>query len=147
MASLLLSYTITEPRVDPIGQRVWDDGRAEMYRTSRRVKGPDGVHRTERLDPGWYQAATLSAAQLAAVREAIEAADIAAIPEEVTTFDEGYSASSSAEWQIQTPAGLKYIRVTQWGPLDEAALPLMDLLLRVSTLINLAIAGVQEPSG
>jgi hypothetical protein len=141
MAELLVSFIIRSRRTSPTGQRVWEDGLAEGYWTSRLEKGDDGVYRPQPVPPGWYELVRLSSAQLEAVQEAIDAADVSSMPAHIDTVAEGQSDSSWAEWQIQTDDGLKSVRVAQWGPLDERAAPLMDLLMQITNTVNAALAG------
>lgn len=143
MPNLLVSYMITQRLGAPFGQRVWDSGLAETYRTSRRVKDVDGVHRTVPLTPDWYRVASLGDAQLDALRAAIAAVNAAEIPEEIATVVPGLSDISAAEWQVDTPAGLKRIHVAQWGPLDPAAEPLMGLVDRMGAIVAVAAAGLE----
>jgi hypothetical protein len=144
MPNLLVSFYITQQRTDPFGQRVWDDGLAENYRTSRRGKGEDGIFRTVPVPPDWYRVASLNPTQVGAVSEAIDAAAVDQIPAEITAVEEGSDDISSAVWEIRTPEGVRTIRVAQWGPLDPAAKPLMDLLMRMTTVVNLAAAGLDS---
>jgi hypothetical protein len=74
---------------------------------------------------------------------AIETANVADIPEDIPRVVKGRSTVSSAEWKVSTPDGLKEIRVAQWGPVDEAAKPLMELMLRMGTIVNLAAGGLE----
>ena len=143
MPNLLVSYTITQRLAPPFGQRVWDNGLAETYQTSRRFKDVDGVHRTMPVTPAWYRVASLGEAQLEALRAAIAAVNPAEIPEEIATVVPGLRDISAAEWQVDTPAGLKQIRVAQWGPLDPAAEPLMGLVDRMGAIVAVAAAGLE----
>lgn len=143
MPELLVSYFIKKERAAPVGQRVWDDGLVESYQTWQPVMGADGDYDIEPTTPAWSRLASLSEAQLEAVREAIEAANVADIPEDIPRVVRGRSTISSAEWKVSTPDGLKEIHVAQWGPLDEAAGPLMKLMVRVGMIVNLAAGGLE----
>jgi hypothetical protein len=143
MPELLVSYSIKKERAAPVGQRVWDNGLVESYQTWRPVMGADGEYDLEPTAPGWSRLASLSEAQLEAVRQAVEAANVADIPEDIPRVVRGRSTVSSAEWKVRAPDGLKEIRVAPWGPLDEAAGPLMELMLRVGMIVNLAAGGLE----
>ena len=144
MPELLVSFVIRSRRTAPTGQRVWEGGLVEGYWTSRLEKGDDGVYRPQPVPPGWYELVKLSSAQLEAVKGAIDEADISAIPTDIDTVVEERSDPSWAEWQILMDDGLKTIRVAQWGPLDEQAKPLMDLLMRITNIVNAALAGLGD---
>lgn len=145
MPKLLVSYFIRGRRAAPIGQRIWENGVAETYQTTRRVKGEDGVHRTVSVPPGWYQVATLSDTQLDAVRSAIVDAGVGDLPADISTVNPRFSDTSSAEWKLGAPGRRKKIKVAQWGPsLDEAAKPLMQLMMRMGRIVNFAAAGLKD---
>lgn len=144
MPNLLVSYIITQVRQAPVGQRIWDSGLAENYQSWDLVLGPDGEFETIPVTPGWNEIASLNQAQLDAVREAIKAANVAEIPSEILTVVKKRSTISSAEWQVATADGIKVIRVAQWGPLDDAAKPLMDLMIRMGMIANTAAAGLES---
>jgi len=144
MAELLVSFIIRSRRTSPTGQRIWEDGLAEGYWTSRLEKGDDGAYRPQPVPPGWYELVKLNSAQLEAVKGAIDAADVSSMPAHIDSVAEGQSDPSWAEWQIQTDDGLKTVRVAQWGPLDERAEPLMDLLLQITNTVNAALAGSRD---
>ena len=142
MPNLLPSYKILHALAEPFGQRVWDDGVAEVYQTSERFKDLDGQHRTRAVTPDGYPVATLNAEQLDAIRGAVAVAAPQEIPTDIPTLDPGYSDISSAVWQVSTPGGLREIRVAQWGPLDPAAEPLNDLVKRMGMVVAVATAGL-----
>ena len=144
MPNLLVSYIIRQVRQAPVGQRIWDSGLAENHKSFELVLGPDGSFNTVLVTPGWKEIATLNKAQLDAVREAISAANVAEIPSEISRVVKRRTTISSAEWQIATADGIKVIRVAQWGPLDDAAKPLMDLMIRVGMIANTAAAGLES---
>lgn len=137
----LVSYLVRARHATPYGQRVWPDGRAEAYRTSRRVRDESGSYHTEQLPPDWYPLTTLSVPQLDAIKDALEAANVYKMPKNIDTVDPTVSDSASAEWQVSTSDGLKTITVAQWGPLADAARPLMDVLNRMAEIINFALTG------
>ncbi len=144
MPKLLISYFIQGRRTAPFGQRIWESGAAETFQTTRRVKGEDGEHRTVSVPPDWYPVATLSEAQLEALRQAIAEAHVGEIPADISTVDPGYSDVSSAEWRVAGPAGLREIRVAQWGRgLDDAARPLLGLVNKMGMLVAMAAAGLE----
>jgi hypothetical protein len=144
MPKLLISYFIQGRRTAPFGQRIWESGVAETYQTTRRVKGEDGEHRTVSVPPDWYQVATLSEAQLEALRLAIAEAHVGAIPTDISKVDPAFSDVSSAVWQVAGPGGLREIRVAQWGrSLDEAARPLLGLVTKMGMLVAMAAAGLE----
>jgi hypothetical protein len=142
MRKLLLSYMIFPSIAAPFGQRVWDDGVAEIFQTSERFKDVDGEHRTRAVAPDWYQVATLNEDQLVAIREAVQAVAPETIPADIPTIDPDFSDTSSAVWQVSVSDGLKEIRVAQWGPLDPAAKPLNELVKRMGMIVAVATAGM-----
>jgi hypothetical protein len=142
MRKLLLSYMIIPSLAASFGQRVWDDGVAETYQTTEWFKDDDGEQRTRPVTPDWYQVATLNEAQLEAIREAVAGAKAEEIPVEIPTVDPRVSDPSSAVWQVDTPDGLREIRVAQWGPLDPAAEPLNELVKRMGMVVAVAAAGL-----
>ena len=143
MPNLLVSYIIRQVRQAPVGQRIWDSGLAENHQSFELALGPDGSLNTVPVTPGWKEIATLNTAQLDAVREAIRAANVAEIPPEISRVVKRRTTISSAEWQVATADGIKVIRVAQWGPLDDAAKPLMDLMIRIGMIANTAAAGLE----
>ena len=143
MPNLLVSYIIRQVRQAPVGQRIWDSGLAENHQSFELALGPDGSLNTVPVTPGWKEIATLNKAQLDAVREAIKAANVAEIPPEISRVVKRRTTISSAEWQVATADGIKVIRVAQWGPLDDAAKPLMDLMIRIGMIANTAAAGLE----
>jgi hypothetical protein len=144
MPKLLISYFIQGRRTAPFGQRIWESGAAETFQTTRRVKGEDGEHRTVSVPPDWYPVATLSEAQLEALRQAIAEAHVGEIPADISTVDPGHTDVSSAEWRVAGPAGLREIHVAQWGRgLDDAARPLLGLVNKMGMLVAMAAAGLE----
>lgn len=141
MAQLLVSYYVTRNRGTPYGQRIWDDGQVENYRTTTRVKGQDGDYHTEAVKPDWYSIVTLNPAQVEAVREAVSDANLANMPGRIESNPDADEAIEQAEWQVMTPKGVKRVMLPNWNPADAPQRPLLALIQCMGEIVLKAQSG------
>lgn len=139
MAELLVSYHMQGHNSEPYGIRVWEDGRAESFRTSRRVKDSSGQHVTERLPPDWYPLAELGEGALAEIQTAVENAHFEDMPAIIPAEQSLSSDYTQSEWHALTEDGPKAVVVERWAPLPEAAQPLAELIAQLTKIINKAM--------
>lgn len=144
MAEIVVSYRVTRSGGKPYGQRVWDDGRVENFRTDRRVKGQDGVVRTESLPPDWYPITTLSAVQVQAVQKVVESAQLADLPSRLDAKVDPDLEAEQAEWQVQTNDGLKTIEVEFWNPAEGQQKRLLEVLQKMGEIVLKAQSGSED---
>lgn len=147
MADLIVSYLVQSPTGAPYGHRIRSDGVAEGYQVSKPVRKTDGSFEYQAVHPDFYPVARLSPQQVEAVRGAVDAAGLPALPDNVRARGTSSTDAGSVEWQIHDGEGVRTIRVAPWPPAnDEPTFALMTLILRIGEIILAAQANLQDSS-
>jgi hypothetical protein len=141
MADLVVSYLVRNRTGSPFGHRIWSDGTAEGYQTSKPVRKADGTFEYQAVHPDFYPEARLSSQQVETIRSAVNAAGLPALPDNVRSRGTTNTDSGSAEWQIPGSSGVRTIQVAPWPPAnDEPTFALMNLIHRIGETILAAQA-------
>ena len=140
MADLIVSYLIKGQHGNPRGRRVYEDGQVEDYRVSKKVKTADGTYKDERVTPGWYSMVKLSATDLKAIEQLVEASGADKMPATIAGDPKRSTANREAELQIKTGSGLKTITVTDWPAEDAHGKALFELTNQIGEIISKAVA-------
>jgi len=143
MADLIVSYFIESPVSEPHGQRIWEDGKVENFRTSKYVKGSDGKYHDEPVVPDWYPIASLSPSQVEAVRQAVADSNLDNLPSHL--LDRAESSDlypETAEWKFLSQTNVqKTVKIDEWAPVGPTQGPLLRLVQRVGDIVSAAQSG------
>jgi hypothetical protein len=145
MADLVVSYVVQSRTGTPYGHRIWSDGTAEGYQVSKPVRRPDGSFEYQSVHPDFYPVARLSAAQVEAVRSAVESSRLAGLPENVRSKGTNNSDADSIDWQLAGNDGVRTVHVAPWPPAnDEPVAALTTLVQRIGAIILAAQSNSQD---
>jgi hypothetical protein len=141
MTQLIVSYLVTSQHGSPHGLRIFDDGKVEDYRISKKVKAADGTYQDQRVTPGWYPVVTFEAAQIKTVRQAVISSGLPDLPTHISGDKQQSTANREAEWQVAADGGLKTITIAPWPPGGATGQALFDLTRQLSDLVTKALSG------
>jgi hypothetical protein len=143
MADLIVSYYIESPVATPHGQRIWDDGKVENFRTSKYVKGSDGKYHDEPVVPDWYEVAILSQSQVDAVRQAVADSNLDQLPLRLAASGKSSDLyPEAATWQFMSEDdGQKTVEIEDWSPVGPTQGPLLQLVQRLGEIVSVAQSG------
>ncbi len=145
MAEIIVSYLVQHHSGSMYGQRVLDNGQVENYLTTRMIKGNDGQYHNEKVTPGWYPIAQLSPAQVAAVQQAVTYSNLPHLGNNIPPDPNlKENTGERAQWQVQTPAGIKTVDIDHWAPVGDIQGPLRWLVERMGQIVIAAQSGSQD---